>query len=198
MDNVESVTSGWRSSFYGTASASSVPSIPIPQYLSLNTRKKRPAPEPPSPQKMGDSMASLRSLLSPQKMDDSTTSFCSTPVTPPYFSSSCDITKGRTKQESTKQESSLPAILVTSTSVENKENEMHGRIHESSLLTSANSSNVIKSSSETKFSSDQKTVINKLTPSKKGVLAPTNTRLIGRKIAIQLKKGTTNLSLWFK
>lgn len=172
MDSGDSVKNGWRASCYGTASVSSVPSIPIPQYLSLNTRKKkRPAPEPPSPQKVGDSTAS----------------FSSTPVTPPISSSSCDITK-----DSTKIESSLPAILVTSTSVENKGSEMHGRIDESLLLTSTNSPNTVKSSSETKFSSDQKTVTNKLTPSKKGVLAPTNTRLIGRKIAIQLKKGTTN------
>src|SRR6218665_1886262 len=164
------MTSGWRSSFYGTPSSSPVSSNSIPQYLSLNTRKKRPAPEPPSPLTIGDSTAS----------------FSSTPVAPPRSTMSRDKTK-----DSSKLESSLPAILVTSTSVENKENETSGgRVPDSSSLASASSSNIVKSSSpETKFSSDQKPAINKLTPSKKGVLAPTNTRLIGREIAIQLKKG---------
>lgn len=158
----------WRLSFYGPTATSPVHSASNTMYQSLSTRKKRRAPEPPrTPGSTdGSRLASSGNVAAPSK---------------PCSIVASDVTRCQNIAE---HEVALPPVLVTLPSVEGGQCGTVGGTTDSPAMTVGNISPL-----SFKSPSDQKNA-SRLTPSMKGVLAPTNTRLIGRKISVELTKGS--------
>lgn len=170
---VEQGVKSWRLSFYGPTATSPVHSASNAMYQSLSTRKKRRAPEPPR---------------TPGSTEGGRLAASSGKVAAPSVPCSMVASNVTPCQNIAEHEVALPPVLVTSPSVED------GQCCGTLGGTTDSQASTVGSTSPLSFKSlsDQKNA-SRLTPSMKGVLAPTNTRLIGRKISVELTKGSNSV-----